>query len=113
MSPEKDSSILQNTYSSDAIFLWNSVAIDCLFPSPCSIWSEVEPNYSQEYQVSQKLIAASKAASEAVTAAAYYISNTNITTNEALKFEILALIVICLPAYLGISEFDTKFWHKL
>ena len=31
---------------------------------------EVEPNYSQEYQVSQKLIAASKAASEAVTAAA-------------------------------------------
>ena len=74
---------------------------------------EVELNYSQEYQVSQKLIAASKAASEAVTAAAHYISNTNITTNEALKFEILALIVICLPAYLGISEFDTKFWHKL
>lgn len=79
------------------------------FRHPVASEVEVEPNYSQEYQVSQKLIAASKAASEAVTAAAYYISNTNITTNEALKFEILALIVICLPAYLGISEFDTKF----
>ncbi len=113
MSPEKDSSILPNTYSSDAIFLWNQWQFIVFFRHPVASEVEVEPNYSQEYQVSQKLIAASKAASEAVTAAAYYISNTNITTNEALKFEILALIVICLPAYLGISEFDTKFWHKL
>ena len=40
------------------------------FRHPVASEVEVEPNYSQEYQVSQKLIAASKAASEAVTAAA-------------------------------------------
>ena len=46
----------------------------CFFRHPAAIVAsevEVELNYSQEYQVSQKLIAASKAASEAVTAAAH------------------------------------------
>ena len=66
---EENSSILQNAYSSDAILLQKS-GIVVFFRHPVASKVEVEPNYSQEYQVSQKLIAASKAASEAVTAAA-------------------------------------------
>ena len=70
---EENSSILQNAYSSDAFLIKRKgVVVFFRHAVPCPVASEVEvePNYSQEYQVSQKLIAASKAASEAVTAAA-------------------------------------------
>lgn len=83
-------------------------------PVPCSIWSWSRAKlFPRVSSLSEAHCSFQGCLWSCNGCGAHYISNTNITTNEALKFEILALIVICLPAYLGISEFDTKFWHKL